>query len=40
LDDWKKKVDKGEVPVEIKSAADVDKIVNSHYYYKMKQEKS
>ena len=27
LDDWKKKVDKGEVPVEITSPSDVDKIV-------------
>ena len=27
MDDWKRKVDKGEVPVEIKSASDVDKIV-------------
>lgn len=27
IDDWKKKVDAGEIPVEIKSAADVDKIV-------------
>ncbi len=27
LDDWKKKVDKGEIPVEIKSPADVDKII-------------
>jgi len=27
IDDWKKKVDNGEIPVEIKSASDVDKIV-------------
>ena len=27
FDDWKKKVDSGEAPVEIKSASDVDKIV-------------
>ena len=27
LDDWKKKVDKGEVPVEITSPSDVDKII-------------
>jgi hypothetical protein len=27
LDDWKKKVDNGEVPVEIKSPSDVDKII-------------
>ena len=27
FDDWKKKVDNGEFPVEIKSASDVDKIV-------------
>ena len=27
FDDWKKKVDSGEIPVEIKSASDVDKIV-------------
>ena len=27
FDDWKKKVDSGEFPVEIKSASDVDKIV-------------
>ena len=27
FDDWKKKVDSGEVPVEIKTASDVDKIV-------------
>ena len=27
IDDWKKKVDAGEIPVEIKSASDVDKIV-------------
>jgi hypothetical protein len=27
FDDWKKKVDNGEIPVEIKSASDVDKIV-------------
>ena len=27
MDDWKKKVDNGEVPVEITSPSDVDKIV-------------
>jgi hypothetical protein len=27
FDDWKKKVDSGEIPVEIKSVSDVDKIV-------------
>jgi hypothetical protein len=27
LDDWKKKVDRGEVPVEITSPSDVDKII-------------